>query len=41
MKTEKQALLDMKKYFTEMKITCEKMLEMIDKKLKKKSGEKK
>jgi Na+/phosphate symporter len=41
MKTKKQALLNMKKYFTEMKETCEHMLEHIEKELKKQRGKKK
>lgn len=34
-RTKKQALLELKKYFEEMKETCEKMIEIADRKLKK------
>lgn len=35
MKSKKKVLLEMKKYFEEMKITCEKMLEYTNKELNK------
>lgn len=38
MKTKLKALLEMKKYFEEMKLTCEKMLELTNKELTKVKG---